>query len=221
MNKDVIIIGAGGHSAELDEYIAYANKLNTDQIKVVGFIDDNPYNYALYQFSAPLLGSIREHQIRYDCNYLMGIANLQYRKDFIELFLSRGATFTGFTHPTAFVSPTAHICEGVIIAPMANIGPNVSIGEYTLINSRCSIGHDTVIGKYNFITPNVCFSGFTKIGDGNLFGINSATIPGIKIGDNNKIAAGMVLDKPIGDDEVVFHRFKERVIVVPKADKNT
>ena len=56
----------------------------------------------------------------------------------------------------------------------------------------------------------------TEVGHGNLFGINSATIPSIKVGNNNKIAAGMVLDQNIGDDSVVFYRFKERVIAIPK-----
>jgi UDP-3-O-[3-hydroxymyristoyl] glucosamine N-acyltransferase len=90
------------------------------------------------------------------------------------------------------------------------------IGKYTLINSRCSLGHDTVVGDYNFISPNVCFSGFSEVGDENLFGINSATIPGIRIGNRNKIAAGMVLDANVGDDSVVFYRFKERIFAVPK-----
>jgi UDP-3-O-[3-hydroxymyristoyl] glucosamine N-acyltransferase len=90
------------------------------------------------------------------------------------------------------------------------------VGKYTLINSRCSLGHDTWIGNYNFISPNVCFSGFTEIGDENLFGINSASIPGIKVGNRNKIAAGMILDQNVQDDGVVFYRFKEKIIAIPK-----
>ena len=117
---------------------------------------------------------------------------------------------------TLMYHESAQIGKGVVIAPYANVGPNVKIGEFTFLNSRSSIGHDTVVGKYNFISPNVCFSGFTVIGDENLFGINSATIPGIKIGSRNKIAAGIVLDKNVGDDSVVFYRYKEKIIAVPK-----
>ena len=215
--KKLIIVGAGGHAAELDEYIAYENKLtDVPVMQVIGFLDDNPANYAAYQLSAPLFGAINEHEIRLDCYYLMGIANLLYRKQFIESFKAQGAHFIGLIHPSAYISPSSKIGEGVVIGPMANIGPNVSIGDFTMINSRCSMGHDTSIGRFNFISPNVCFSGFTSIGDGNLFGINSATIPGIKVGNNNKIMAGMVLDKNVGDDEVVFFRFKEKVIAIPK-----
>jgi hypothetical protein len=37
------------------------------------------------------------------------------------------------------------------------------------------------------------------------------------IGNRNKIAAGMVLGQNVSDDEVVFYRFKEKVIAIPKA----
>ncbi|TKG95633.1 acetyltransferase [Puteibacter caeruleilacunae] len=217
MEKKVIIIGAGGHAAELDEYIQIINhKGEEPEIEVLGLIDDNSENYDRYSFSAPLLGEIKKHKVRTDCYYLMGIANLEYRAMFVWSFLEQGAKFMSLIHPTAYVSPSATIAEGVVIGPNVNVGPNVKVGEYTLLNSRCSIGHDTVIGTCNFICPNVCFSGFTTIGDGNMFGINSATLPGITIGSDNKIAAGMVVDKNIKDNAVVFHRFKEKVMAVPK-----
>ena len=215
--KDLIIIGAGGHGAEIDEYIAYSQKQSgIKKYNVIGFIDDNPDAYASYHLSAPYLGGIKDHKIRKDCFYIIGIANLKYRRYFVEKFISEGAKFVLMAHHNAYVSESANLGEGVIICPNANIGPNVIIGDFSLINSRCSIGHDTKVGKFNFISPNVCFSGFTSIGDENLFGINSATIPGIKVGNKNKIAAGMVLDKDVGDNSVVFYRYKEKIIAIPK-----
>ncbi|GGB72137.1 transferase [Flavobacterium suaedae] len=212
-----IIIGAGGHAAEIDEYLAHANILAGDEkYAVCGFLDDNAESYDAYSFSAPFLGSIKEHKIDDSCFYIMGIANLKYRKLITEDFKYKGAAFKTFIHPLAYISPSAKIGEGVVIAPYVNVGPNVVIGDYTLINSRASMGHDTVIGKYNFISPNVCFSGFTTIGDENLFGINSASIPQIKIGDRNKIAAGMVVERNIDNDTTYFHRFKEKVLAIPK-----
>jgi sugar O-acyltransferase (sialic acid O-acetyltransferase NeuD family) len=215
--KKIIVIGAGGHGAEIDEYITYSQKkCDEKSLKVVGFLDDNPANYQKYKFSAPLLGGVRDHIVRSDCHYIMGIANLKYRKLFSDKFSKDGADFITFIHCEAYVSESALIGKGVVIAPYVNIGPNVKIGDFTFLNSRSSMGHDTVVGKYNFISPNVCFSGFTQIGDENLFGINSATIPGIKVGNRNKIAAGMVLDKNIDDDSVAFYRYKEKIIAVPK-----
>jgi len=217
MVQKVIIIGCGGHSAELDDYFYHARKKNPSfDMEIHGLIDDNAASYDMYRFSAPYMGTIRDHVVQHDCQYLMGIANLRYRRPIIEKFLSMGARFAQFVHPDAYISRSAKLGEGVVIAPTVNVGPNVVIGDYTLINSRSSMGHDTQVGAFNFICPNVCFSGFTRVGEENLFGINSATIPGIQIGSRNKIAAGMVLDKNVGDDETVFYRFKEKVMAVPK-----
>ena len=220
--KKVIIVGAGGHAAEIDEYIRYSRiQGKGPQLEVVGFLDDNPDSHAAYQFSAPFLGPISGHKVREDVEYLIGIANLKFRRSITEKLQQAGARFTDFIHPDIYLSASAIIGKGVIIAPNANIGFNVVIGDFTLINARCSLGHDTKIGRFNFITPNVCFSGFTTIGDENLFGINSATIPGIKVGHRNKIAAGMVLDRNVDNDSTVFYRHKERVIAIPKQSNNS
>ena len=212
---DVIIIGAGGHGAEIEEYIKYTQKTTGKrEINIIGFLDDNPINYERYRFSAPLLGRIKEHLVVKSNKYIIAIANLKFRRLIVDHFLEEGAIFVSFIHCGAYVSESAVIGEGSIIGPNVNIGPNVRVGKYNLVNSRCSLGHDTHIGDYNIISPNVCFSGFTEVGDENLFGINSATIPSIKVGNLNKIAAGMIIDRNIENDSVFFHRFKEKIIAL-------
>ena len=219
--KDIIIIGSGGHAAEIDEYILYNKKHSCcEEMKIIGFLDDNPDNYARYKFSAPLIDSVIKHKVLKDCFYIIGIAGTQYRRLLVQRYIGEGARFASLVHCTAYISSSATIGEGTIIGPNSNIGPNVCIGKYTLINSRCSLGHDTIVGDYNILSPNTCLSGFTKVGDENLIGINCATIPGIIIGDRNKIAAGMIVDNNVGDDSVVFYRYKERIIAVPKRNND-
>lgn len=215
--KNAIIIGAGSHAAEIDEYIRHSQSVTGERdIRIAGFLDDNPASYTKYRFSALLLGRIDDHVVSDEFYYIIGIAGLCSRKAIVDRFMAKGARFLNFQHCSAYVSESAVIGEGNIIGPNANIGPNVQIGNFNLINSRCSLGHDTVIGSFNFISPNVCFSGLTKVGDENLFGINSASIPDIIIGNRNKIAAGMILDQNVGNESVIFYRFKEKVISILK-----
>jgi len=55
--KKVIVLGAGGHAAEIDEYIRHTQRVTLKRdLKIVGFLDDNANNYSKYAFSAPLLG---------------------------------------------------------------------------------------------------------------------------------------------------------------------
>jgi sugar O-acyltransferase (sialic acid O-acetyltransferase NeuD family) len=215
--KEIIVIGAGGHAAEIDEYILYNQNSGISDYTVIGFLDDNPLSYKKYRFSAPFLGNIKTHCVRKDVFYVIAIANIEFRKPIVNLFLKEQASFCTIVHYTSYVSPSAKIGIGVVLAPYANVGPNAVIGDFTLVNARASIGHDSIIGLNNFVSPNVSFSGNTVVGDDNLFGINSATIPGIQIGSRNKVAAGMIVDKNIEDDCVVFHRFKEKVIAILKS----
>ena len=212
--KKIIIVGSGGHAAELRDYINHNNNARpADRMEVVGFIDDNEDSYKHYNFAEPFLGSIKNHKVHKEVFYLMGIANLDYRKKIIESLLEKGAEFTGLIHPTAIISPSAEIHPTTVISHNASVGAMAKLGKYNMLNSRCTIGHDSVIGNYNFISPQVAVSGNTKIGDGNLIGTNACTIPGMTIGNNNKIAAGMVLYKPVGDDSTVLFRHKERLII--------
>jgi len=212
--KKIIIVGSGGHAAELRDYINHNNNARpADRMEVVGFIDDNEDSYKHYNFAETFLGSIKNHEVHKEVFYLMGIANLDYRKKIIESLLEKGAEFTGLIHPTAIISPSAEIHSTTVISHNASVGAMAKLGKYNMLNSRCTIGHDSVLGDFNFISPQVAISGNTKIGDGNLIGTNACTIPGMTIGNNNKVAAGMVLYKPVGDDSTVLFRHKERLII--------
>ena len=72
---EVIIIGAGGHAAEIDEYITHSQKVTQEQeLQVIGFLDDDPENYARYKLSAPLLGGVKDHRVIKAQGYVIGIA---------------------------------------------------------------------------------------------------------------------------------------------------
>lgn len=192
--KKIIIVGAGGHAAELAEYIAFQNQLgDREQIEIIGFIDDKQSNYDHYGYHKPYLGTIRNHEVRTDIKYLMGIANLKFRREITERFESLEAKFTGFIHPSAIIAKSAEIHETVVISHNASVGPKVEIQAHNMLNSRCTIGHDSKLGKFNFISPQVAIAGNSIIGEGNLLGTNAATIPGKIIGDNNLIGAGAIV----------------------------
>jgi hypothetical protein len=48
--KEIIVIGAGGHAAEIDEYILYNQNSGISDYRVIGFLDDNPLSYKKYLF---------------------------------------------------------------------------------------------------------------------------------------------------------------------------
>ena len=212
--KKVILVGAGGHAAELVDYIVFMNQKSEQEWEVIGLLDDSKSNYDAYDYNFPYLGSIKHHNVRNDATYIMGIANMKYRRSIIETLVGRGAEFTTIIHPTALISPSAKIGIGCVISHNVSIGPKAIVGDFNLINSRCTIGHDSHIGNFNFLSPQVVTGGFARVDNENFIGTNAAILPGIILGNNNTVAAGMIVDKKIDDNSTIFHRFKEKVTFI-------
>ena len=72
------------------------------------------------------------------------------------------------------------------------------------------------VGDNNFLSPQVVLGGYAQIGNNNLLGTNSCLIPDITMGNNNKIMAGMAVLNKVNDNETVFFRFKEKLVVREK-----
>lgn len=212
--KNLIIVGCSGHAAEVVDYI---NFINTNSInpkyKIIGLIDNTESYYKHYSFKEKFLGNADNHIVNDAVYYVIGMGNLSIRKKVIDELTLKGAKFETIIHPTALVSETAQIGKGSLIAHNVSIGPKAIIGEFCVINSRCTIGHDSQIGNNNFISPQVVVGGYAKIGNANLLGTNSCLIPDGEIGNNNKIMAGMAVFKKVNDNETVFFRFKEKLVV--------
>lgn len=212
--KDVIIIGCGSHAAELVDYIEYINEHSAQKAyNILGLIDITEEHYLHYEYKYPYLGDIEEHKINPQVFYLVGIGDLSIRTKVLDEFKAKKAKFTGLIHPTALISDSAEIGLGTVVSHNVSIGPKAKIGAFNVINSRCTIGHDSKLGDNNFLSPQVALGGSTVIGDKNMLGTNSCTIPNIEIGNNNKIMAGMVISNKVKDNETVFYRYKEKLVV--------
>ncbi|MCX7548872.1 acetyltransferase [Xanthomarina sp. F1114] len=212
--ENIIIVGCGSHAAELTDYIDYINKHSpTPKFNVKGLIDNTKSHYDHYAYQYEFLGTIDDHIVNPNMSYIMGIGNLEIRTKVFQEYKVKGAKFIGVIHPTALISKSAIIGEGTVISHNVSIGPKAEIGACNVINSRCTIGHDSKIGDNNFLSPQVVLGGFSKIGDNNLLGTNACLIPEIEVGNNNKIMAGMAVTNNVKDDETVFFRFKEKLVV--------
>jgi len=216
--KKIIIVGAGGHAAEIVDYLNFNQQISSDKnienMDLLGLIDDSEINYNSYDYTVPYLGAIKDHIVLKNVGYIIGIANMKFRRIIISQLVEKGAQFVSFIHPTALISPTATIGVGCVVSHNVSIGPKATIGDFNLLNSRCTIGHDSKIGNFNFFSPQVVTGGGATIGDENFIGTNAAILPSISLGNHNTISAGMIVDKSIENDATIFHRFKEKVVII-------
>jgi sugar O-acyltransferase (sialic acid O-acetyltransferase NeuD family) len=215
--KNIIIIGSGAVAAELTSFLEDTGSGSFAQdLSIKGYLDfeENIEKYwRRYDLNMPVLGDVNNYPINDDDFFVIGISDVKFRRSMIDKIKSRGGKFINLIHPTSIVAHKVVMGEGNIINPYCIIGPNVKIGNFNLLTSQSIISHDSQLGDNNTLsTALLC--GHVKVQNDNNFGIRSTVIPHINIGNFNTIQAGMVVDKDVPDNTVVFHRFKEKVLAI-------
>ena len=216
--KNIIIVGTGAVAAELTSYIEDNNLIYSKKINLIGYLEYD-YNiesyYKKYKLTKPVLGNIDDFTPENEQEFLIGFANINFKKIIIDKLLFKKATVSNFIHHSAIVANTSEIGKGNVIYPHCIVGPKVTIGDYNTITSYSFISHDCILGNNNFLST-AGLAGRVEVGNNNFFGIRSTVIPSIKIGSNNTIQAGMVIDKNVNNDSTIFYRFKEQITAIHK-----
>ena len=74
--------------------------------------------------------------------------------------------FATAIHPSAIISPSAKIGEGMVVMAGSVINADAVIGKHFIVNTGATIDHDCVIGDYCRIAPGANISGGSHIGEG-------------------------------------------------------
>ena len=197
MNNPIIILGNGGHASVLTEILLLQGR------KVLGFTapEEQRNSYGLgYLGTDEMIRTFNPEKV--DLVLGLGTVNISYvRQSIFEDLKNQGYTFATCIHPTAIISATARLAEGVQVMAGAIVQPHVRIGENTIINTGSIIEHDCVIGSHIHIAPGTTISGSVIIGNGSHIGTGSSIIQGIEIGGNSLIGAGAVVISNIGTNK--------------------
>lgn len=220
--RNVVILGSGGVASELTFYIEDNNAKSTayEKIHIRGYIDyaeSKDKFWKKYEFDAPLLCDIDEYVPKEDEEVLLGIASIKVRIEMITKLRDKKATIGSFVHHSVVMPKPFNWGIGNIVYPFCIIEKNAIVGDFNLLTSYSFISHDCVVGNNNFLST-AGLAGNVKVGDNNFFGLRSTVIPSVEIGDNNTIQAGMTVDKSIKDDTIIFYRYKEKVLAIPKGN---
>lgn len=193
MNKPLIIIGNGGHASVLTEILLFQNR------KIIGFTAPQKEEN---QFGIPYLGD--DGKILQfnpdDIELVLGIGSTNvssFRSELFRFFINKQYTFANIIHPSAILSPSVRLGQGVHIMAGVIIQTNSSIADNTIVNTGTRIDHDCIIGPHVHLAPGTTLSGGVKIGEGTHIGTGTTIIQGIDIGENCLIGAGAVVIRNI------------------------
>jgi sugar O-acyltransferase (sialic acid O-acetyltransferase NeuD family) len=196
--KEIVIWGATGQAIMLEEILRFNN------ISILAFFDNN----------VNIVSPFTNIPIFYDNNKLKDFRGIYFA---VAIGGTLGADRTAkgeemknfglfpltLIHPSAYVSNTSILQEGVQVLPMAKVCSKVKVGEYSIINTGASIDHECVLGKGVHIGPNATLCGCIEVGDYSFIGANSTILPRITIGNNVINGAGAVVTKNVKDNSIL------------------
>lgn len=159
MPKEVVIIGAGGHSKVVADIIIKSGD------KLIGFLDDNLEVGSKIIENYQVLGKIEEclnlQKEKKDLYFIIAIGDNHIRK---EIYSKYKLNYYTAVHPNSNIGLEAQIGEGTVVMANACINSSTQIGKNCIINTGAIIEHDNKIDNYVHVSPNATLCRYSRSG---------------------------------------------------------
>lgn len=197
MNKQVVIIGAGGHAKVIADIIQKSND------KLIGFLDDNLPKETIVIKNYKIIGNFNDRfsisAENKDVEFVIALGDNNKRK---EIANSSNIKFYTAIHPSAQIGLDVNIEQGTVVMANTVINSAAKIGKHCIINTGSIIEHDNIIENFVHISPNAALGGTVKIGETTHIGIGAVVKNNIKVCENCIIGAGSVVVKDMVEEGV-------------------
>ena len=121
---------------------------------------------------------------------LVTIGNNKLRERLYKQAAEIGYAFPNIIHPSAYVSPHAHIGTGCVILNNAVIQNNARCGDGCILNPGVELHHDSSIGSYCLIYTNSVVRSLTHVGDRVWIGSNATVSTSASVQDDGRVEDG-------------------------------
>lgn len=206
--KPVAIVGYSGHAFVIIDILLSAGRL------VTAYCDAaekalNPYHLEYLGKESEVINKLKKFDF-FACVGHNGI------REKIHTNLSQylGNPINAI-HPSAVISSSVKMSDGIMIAANATLNPLVEIGRGVICNTSTSIDHECIIGDFTHIAPGAVLCGNVTVGRSSFIGANSVIRQGITIGNNVIIGAGTVVVKDIPDGATVVGNPARNIVKKP------
>ncbi|EMK10363.1 MULTISPECIES: acetyltransferase [Leptospira] len=203
--KDIVLIGAGGHSKACIDTIEYENKFRI--IGLIGVreeIGKSVLGYEIIGEDSDLV-KIRKH-VENAFIVIGQIKNSEIRKEIYNKLKSLGFNLPTILSPLAYLSKYAKVGEGTILMHYSIVNSGASIGVNSIINTRVLIEHDCSIGNHCHIATASILNGGVQLGDESFIGSGTIIREGVHIGKKCLVGMGSKILKNISDHEKIISK---------------
>jgi sugar O-acyltransferase (sialic acid O-acetyltransferase NeuD family) len=195
------IYGSGGLGREIFEIALRRNSVSSLWSQII-FIDD-------FSDEGDFFGTKRIHfdtffKIKSECECVIALGEPSSREKLFERLVEAKIKLTCLIDPTAIISPSALIHDGVIICEYATIHTGVVLGCNVLIQPFCDIGHDIKVGNHSVLSSYCVPGGGTVFGARVFVGLHAAIKESLTIGDDAVLGMGSVVFRDVSAGTTVL-----------------
>ena len=197
LKKPVAIVGYSGHAYVVVDILLNAGRL------VTAYCDSeektlNPYHLTYLGKESEVINKLKKF------DYFACVGHNGIREKIHTQLSQRLGQPINAIHPSAVISASVKMGNGIMIAANSTLNPMVEIGHGVVCNTSSTIDHECIIGDFSFIAPGAVLCGNVKVGRSTFIGANAVIRQGIIIGNNVIIGAGTVVIRDIPDNSTVI-----------------
>lgn len=201
--KNLVIIGAGGFGREMFATALEAVGYGTE-FTVAGFLDDNFAALDSFKNYPPILGSLKDYEIKENDVFITALGSVKTRKKCVQAIEARGGRFISIIHRSATIGPNVEIGEGSFLAPNTTLTADIKIGRHSCVFHNSSIGHDSVLGDFTHVYAQCAIGGAVIMRAGSVVYPGSVVTPRRKIGEGAVVGAMSAVFTDVPDNVTVF-----------------
>ncbi|MFC0387156.1 LbetaH domain-containing protein [Muricoccus vinaceus] len=199
---DYVLVGGGGLAREIHDWFVPGFAATGDRF--VGFLADGDGQERTACRELPHLGPIEGHRPDASQRLVMAIGSPVGKEVAARRLLAAGGVFASLLHPSAWISGSARIGMGVVVAVFADVSADAVLGDFTMLNGYASAGHDAVVGDFSTLSGYVDLTGGVSTGRGCFFGSGSRVLPGLVLGHGCTVGAGAVVMRSVPDGATAY-----------------
>jgi UDP-perosamine 4-acetyltransferase len=184
----VVIIGGGGHAKVVIESLRASGQA------VAAIVDADPTPREV--LGVPVIGDdLKLSELRGQglSALFVAIGDNRLRETLGRRARGLGFSLVNAIHPSAIVSPTARLGEGVAVMAGVAINADSQVGDLAIINTGAIVDHDCRLGAACHLGPASALAGGVTLGQRAFLGVGARVIPGVTIGDDAIVGAGGVV----------------------------
>lgn len=193
------VYGAGGLGTETMDIILDCYIGTKREVCSVAYLVDKPNKRYIGEIPVIAWADCQD-----DAFITVAVGEPEIRGELALKCINRGLTLRSVISDRAFVSKSADIQLGAVVAPFASIQANARISQNVAVNTQAIIGHDVFIDSDCVISSQANLGGAVELGARTYIGMGALVKENVTIGAQSIIGMGSVVYKNIPDNVIAI-----------------